>query len=139
MGKSRLSTAPASAFMAVGSLQSARAGSAPLPTATECDALDERHHRRWREAQERHIADNRSLVEQRGQSLTASHNARRKVIEDQIARATDDKIRLMKQSELGRADAEFDRRMGELRAAAGGGDIRAAAVLFGTIVVGGGE
>ncbi|MFO0824469.1 MAG: helicase-related protein [Gemmataceae bacterium] len=120
-------------------LQSARAGSAPLPTPTECDALDERHHRRWHEAQGRHVADNRSLVEQRGQSLTASHNARRKVIEDQIARATEDKIRLMKQSELARADAEFDHRMGELRAAAGGGDIRAAAVLFGTITVTTGE
>ena len=41
----------------------------------------------------------------------------------------------MKQAELGRADGDFDRRMAELRSAADGGDIRAAAVLFGTIAI----
>jgi len=64
-----------------------------------------------------------------------SHRARRKAIEDQVARATNDKIRLMKESELVRANADFVRRMAELQQAANSGDIRATPVVFGTISV----
>ena len=107
----------------------------PLPDAAECDALDVRHHRKWTEAQANHIAENRQLVEHRIQSLSVSHRTRCKAIEDQVARATNDKIRLMKESELARANVDFNRRMAELQQAASGGDIRAVAVLFGTISV----
>ena len=51
-------------------------GSAPLPDAAECDALDARHHSKWSEAQANHIAENRELAEHRIQSLTVSHRAR---------------------------------------------------------------
>jgi hypothetical protein len=109
-------------------------GLSSLPTPAECDALDGRHHRKWSEAQANHIAENRQLVEYRIQSLNVSHRARCKAIEDQLARATNDKIRLMKEGELARAKADFDRRMAELQQAASGGDIRATPVLFGTIM-----
>jgi superfamily II DNA or RNA helicase len=107
----------------------------PLPDAAECDALDARHHHRWAEAQANHIAENRQLVEHRIQSLTVSHRARCKAIEDQVTRATNDKIRLMKESELARAHADFNRRMAELQQAANTGDIRATPVVFGTLSV----
>ena len=71
----------------------------------------------------------------RVQSLTVSHRARCKAIEDQIARATNDKIRLMKESELARANADFNRRMEELDQAARSGDIRAIPVLFGSVTL----
>jgi len=117
-------------------LQSAREpGSAPLPETAECDTLDSFHHRKWTEAQANHIALNRQLVEHRIQSLTVSHRARCNAIEDQVGRATNDKIRLMKESELARANADFNRRMGELQDAANSGDIRATPVMFGTITV----
>ena len=106
-----------------------------LPNASQCDALDAHHHRKWFEAQANHIAENQLFVEHRVQSLTVSHRARSKVIEDQIRRATNDKIRLMKESELARANADFTRHMAELNVAANGGDIRATAVVFGTLVV----
>ncbi len=110
-------------------------GSAPLPDAAECDALDARHHSKWSEAQANHIAENRELAEHRIQSLTVSHRARCKALEDQVARATNDKIRLMKESELARANADFNRRMSELQEAANTGDIRATPVVLGTISV----
>ncbi len=110
-------------------------GSAPLPDAAECDALDARHHSKWSEAQVNHIAENRELAEHRIQSLTVSHRARCKALEDQVARATNDKIRLMKESELARANADFNRRMSELQQAANTGDIRATPVVLGTISV----
>lgn len=106
-----------------------------LPNTSQCDALDAYHHRKWFEAQANHIAENQLIVEHRVQSLTVSHSARSKVIEDQIRRATNDKIRLMKQSELARANADFTRHISELNVAANSGDIRATAVVFGTLVV----
>jgi len=106
-----------------------------LPGNTEFDALDAQHHSKWAEAQANHIAENRQQVDYRIQSLTVSHRARCKAIEDQLNRATNSKIRLMKQSELGRAEADFNRRMQALEQAAGSGDIHATPVLFGTITV----
>lgn len=112
-----------------------QSGSVQLPDATACDALDARHHGKWAEAQANHIAENRERVEHRIQSLTVSHRARCNVLEDQVQRATNEKIRLMKESELARANADFNRRMNELRQTTNTGDIRATAVVFGTISV----
>jgi ERCC4-related helicase len=109
---------------------------ADLPDMAEFAALDARHHALWRPAQADHSAANQQIVAQRIQSLKASHGARRAIIEDQFARATDQRIRIMKQSELARAEADFARRMQELEQAANSGDIHAAAVLFGTISIG---
>ncbi|MEY9350302.1 ATP-dependent helicase HepA [Bradyrhizobium japonicum] len=108
-------------------------GSPPAPADKE--TLDTRHHTKWAEAQAQHIADNQQLVELRVQSLTVSHRARCKAIEDQLARATNDKIRLMKESELARAQVDFERRMEELKRAAVTGDVRVSPVVFGTVTV----
>lgn len=117
-------------------LQGARDNSSALiPTDAECDALDQRHHTKWSAARSKHIAENQLLVEHRVQSLTISHQARRRVIEDQISGATNEKIRFMRENELARADADFSRRMAELQQSASSGDIRATAVLFGTITI----
>ncbi len=111
-------------------------GPAPLDKVDELfDALDTRHHSKWVEAQSSHVAGNRQLVEHRIQSLTVSHRARCKAIEDQVTRATNDRIRLMKESELLRANADFARRMEELQLAAKSGDIRATPVVLGTLTV----
>jgi len=105
------------------------------PDAGERDLLDARHHRRWSAAQADHIAENQQLVEHRIQSLTVSHRARCNAVSDQIKRATNDKIRAMKESELARANADFDRRIAELQKATSNGDIRATPVVFGTVLV----
>jgi hypothetical protein len=99
------------------------------------DDLDTRHYAKWTAAQEKHIGDNRQQVEHRIQSLTVSSLGRTKAIEEQIARATNDKIRLMKQSERARAMAEFERRSAELQKAANSGDIHAAPIVFGTLTI----
>lgn len=99
------------------------------------DDLDARHHAKWSEAQASHAADNRQLVEYKMESLSASHRARRAVIEDQIARTTNERIQIMKRSELARADADYQRHLADLERAASAGDIHAAPVLFGTVTV----
>lgn len=121
-------------------LQSARGIEGGMPLAgADKDALDLRHYAKWAEAQALHIADNQQLVELRAQSLNVSHRARCKAIEDQLAHATNDKIRLMKESELARAQVDFERRMEELSRAAATGDIRVAPVAFGSIVIAKGD
>jgi SNF2 family DNA or RNA helicase len=107
----------------------------PLPSEEAFEELDVEHHAKWVAAQVDHTTENKLLVEYRLQSLKVSHQARRKVIEDQLARATNDRIRLMKQSELSRADADYNRRLEELKLAADSGDIHATPVVFGTLVV----
>jgi hypothetical protein len=116
-------------------LQSASDADARVPPQSEFDELDAHHYAKWTAAQANHIAENRQQVEHRIQSLTVSHRARAKAIEDQVDRATNDKIRLMKQSELARANADYNRRSAELQQAAEGGDIHATPILFGTIAV----
>lgn len=109
-----------------------------LPEQFVFDALEGRHYEKWVEAQGNHVEANRQLVEHRIQSLTASHKARIRVIEDRILATTNDKIRIMRQGELARANADFDRRMAELEHAAEGGDIRATPIVFGSLTVTGG-
>ena len=106
-----------------------------LPSQQVCDDLDAVHHQRWLSASTEHAEDNRQLVGVRIQSLTASHRARGVLLEDQIARATNEKIRLMKQSELGRAQVDFDSRIAQLSRAADSGDIRATPAVFGVVEV----
>lgn len=108
---------------------------AALPESAAFEALDAQHYHKWWAAQANHSADNRQQVERRIHSLTVSHTARCRVIEDQLNRATNDKIRLMKHSELARANADFQRRLSELERSAESGDIHAAPVVFGQIVV----
>lgn len=117
-------------------LQSATDASASeMPAQQVWDDLDAVHHQLWLAESTKHAEDNRQLVGARIQSLAASFGARKALIQEQINRATNDKIRLMKQSELERAQIDFDRRNAGLRRAAESGDIRATPVVFGMLEV----
>jgi hypothetical protein len=117
-------------------LQSATSCSSPRQISPAgFEPLDIQHYRKWSAARANHEADNSQLVEYRVHSLTVSHEARCKAIEDQLKRATNEKIRLMKQSELERANADFVERIEALKQAASSGDIHASAVVFGVISV----
>ena len=105
------------------------------PSEASVEELDSQHHRKWIAAQAGHIAENRRQVEHRIQSLRVSHRARCSAIEAQIERAVNDKIRLMKQSELARANNDFNQHMEELRLAAESGDIHTSAIVVGTLSI----
>lgn len=114
---------------------SADASDLESPAQQVLDELDAVHHQLWLTQSTQHSEDNRQLVGVRIQSLTASFSARRSVLEDQIRRATNDKIRVMKQAELERAQVDFDVRVAALRKAAESGDIKATPAVFGVIEV----
>ena len=105
-------------------------------TAADKAALDEidwRHHGEWSAARTDHMAENRELVQHRLQSLNVSHQARCRLLEDQIGRATNERIRRMKKAELERATYDYDKRVVELEKAADRADIHATQVVAGTI------
>ena len=115
-----------------------KAADAPDETPPELAAtgrLDERHHTLWRAARANHMAENRKLVEHRIQSLTISHRARSKVLEDQIESATDEKIRRMKQGELARADRDCERRIADLKRLSDSADIHTTLVVQGLLTL----
>ena len=117
-------------------LQKATSGDAVLLSAREeFDALDARHHGKWSVTRANHVDENRLLVEHKIQSLTVSHRARCRTIEEQISRATDDKIRLMRESELARANADYDRKVVELQQAANAADVMASPVVLGILSI----
>jgi superfamily II DNA or RNA helicase len=114
----------------------AQAADAPTSTAAiDYADLDARHHAKWSASLANHVAENRQQVDFRIRSLQASHAARRRILEDQITRATNEKIQIMKRSERASADADYERHLTSLEKAASAGDIFAAPVLFGTITV----
>ena len=106
-----------------------------IPAQHVWDELDAEHHQRWLSESTQHAEDNRQLVGVRIQSLTASFSARRALLADQVSKATNDKIRLMKQAESERAQVDFDVRIAALRKAAESGDIRATPAVFGVLEV----
>jgi superfamily II DNA or RNA helicase len=104
-------------------------------TDEQVETLEALHHDAWSRNQANHIEENRQSVGQRIQSLVTSHKARCKAIEDQLTAATNDKIKLMKQSELTRANADFEAQLEELEQAAESGDIHASLIVTGVMVV----
>ncbi|MCY4259878.1 MAG: Swt1 family HEPN domain-containing protein [Rhodobacteraceae bacterium] len=95
--------------------------------------IDKRHYSQWSSARANHMAENQEFVQHRQQSLRTSHNARRELLQDQIQAATDDKIRRMKQSELDRANNDFEERIKELERLADSSDIHSELVVQGSL------
>lgn len=106
-----------------------------IPCQQVWDDLDAVHHQRWLAESAEHAEENRQIAAVRIQSLTASFAARKALLDGQIGRATNDKIRVMKQAELERAKVDFDIRIAALRRAAESGDIRATPAVFGVLEV----
>tara|TARA_R110001583_G_scaffold195544_1_gene375845 strand:+ start:15438 stop:19037 length:3600 start_codon:yes stop_codon:yes gene_type:complete len=97
--------------------------------------LDQSHHIKWRAARASHVGENHELVKHRQQSLSVSHQARRNLLEEQLRQATNQRITRMKESELGRAIHDYERRMRELEDASNSADIHANPLVVGVLTV----
>jgi hypothetical protein len=69
--------------------------------------LDERHYLAWTDARAAHIERTRAYVESQLASLKTTHHARVELLEDQIANASHDNIRRMRESELRSVEEDF--------------------------------
>ncbi len=104
----------------------------------ERDALEEIHQQMWSEERGEHRERTQALANYRKESLSTSHRKRRTLIEGKIAQATNQRIELMRRSELANADADYQRRIQEFDEAIVKADITAEPVAYGVLVVEGG-
>lgn len=99
------------------------------------DALEEVHSALWREALEEHKMRTKKVCGYRRESLRTSHNNRARVLDRQLAGATDEKIRRMRGAERARVQADFERRIDELNQNEAKADIHAKPLVFGVVLV----
>lgn len=116
-------------------LASSETGTANLPEQSVFDDLEQHHYQLWQQTQAQHQAKNRQRVEHRLQSLQSSHAARIAILKDIIRRNANPKIKLMKESQLHNAEADFQQRVKQLEVDRDSGDILAQAVLFGILEI----
>jgi superfamily II DNA or RNA helicase len=76
--------------------------SAP-PTASMLEALDSWHHELWLARRAAHISETAEIARFRRDSLNASHRARMAVLEEQLAFASEERIRRMRTAQIARA------------------------------------
>ena len=95
--------------------------------------LDAVHHGMWADAKDVHMRRNAEMCAYRRESLTTSHCARIRVIEDQIDAASNEKIRTMKTAQLRNAESDYENMLKELDNAALASDILARPIVFGVI------
>lgn len=109
--------------------------SVTIPAKETFDALDPLHYTMWATARLEHLSRNGELIRFRRRSLSTSHAARMSILRGQLRSATNDKIRLMRQSQCESAESDFARRMAELDKAELQADLTARPVAFGVMVV----
>ena len=100
-----------------------------------CEQLDVQHYHHWSEARAEHEKRTQAWVAYRRESLSTSHKARVAQLEEQLTRATDEKLQRMRQSQIDSANADHDRRMQELDVAMDRADIVAEPVVYGFLDV----
>ena len=98
-------------------------------------SIDGKHHQKWAARRGNHLEENELIVEQRENSLKVSHEGRRRILQGQIESSKDSRIKLMKESELSRAQLDYERRLEKLKDDVKSGDILASRVVVGVLTV----
>ena len=106
-----------------------------VPDQAVFDQLDSAHYEMWSSAREEHKDKNKRIADYRRESLTTSHGARVAILEERLFQATNEKIRRMRQSQLANAEADYQRRLAELKDAVKKADLNAEPVAYGVIVL----
>ena len=110
-----------------------RAEDAETEEQGEWDELETQHHRLWSEARTEHQQRTQELAAYRRESLATSHRAQMALLREQLEKASDENIQRMRQSQIGRAEADYNRRVKELDKAEEKIDIVAEPVAYGII------
>jgi len=111
------------------------AGDVAAPGAAAVDGLESWHHELWTRRRAAHIAEAGEIARFRRDSLEASHRARVAILEEQLGRVSEDRIRRMRTGQLARANADHREALNNLAAAERRADIMQRRVAAGTIRV----
>ena len=119
-------------------LEYGRPGNLPgeqIPDQAAFDRLDAAHYERWAKARSEHKQQNQRTADYRRESLTTSHRARVAMLEDRRANATNEKILRMRQGQFSNAEADYQRRLSDLKQAVKRADLIAEPVAYGVIIL----
>ena len=122
-------------------LEGAVDGPTKIPSGLDADGwedLDGLHYELWTKARAGHQQRTKELAAHRRESLSTSHQARRALLEEQLASATNEKIQRMRQSQISAAEADFERHIQALETAIEQSDVMARPVAYGVVDVSGG-
>lgn len=108
---------------------------APVPSASVLDQLESAHYALWSGARDRHREETTRRAAFRLASLESSYTARLGLLQEQLTKATDDRIRRMHQAQIDRATADRERRVEQVNRARDVTDVQAQVVAFGIIRV----
>ena len=97
--------------------------------------LEAQHYDLWSDARAQHLEQTMRVADFRRGSLETSHKARMAILEAQLFRADNDRIRIMKRAQKANAQADYDRRRKEIEAATSKADIIAQPIGWGIIRV----
>ena len=99
----------------------------------EWDELEAQHHRLWSEARAEHRQRTEELAAYRRESLTTSHRAQMALLGEQLENASNERIQRMRRSQIGRAEADYNRHVEDLDRAEEKVDIVAEPVAYGVL------
>ena len=99
----------------------------------EWDELEAQHYRLWSEARAEYQQRTEELAAYRRESLAMSHRAQMALLGEQLENTSNERIQRMRRSQIGRAEADYNRRIGELDGAEENVDIVAEPVAYGII------
>jgi ATP-dependent helicase HepA len=99
------------------------------------EELDVQHHNLWSVARTKHRQRTQELAKYRRESLSTSHRARMALLNEQLKQANNEKIRIMRHSQIATAEADYARHIQELDIAMERADVTAGPVAYGVIEV----
>lgn len=99
------------------------------------DRLDQKHYALWQEAKNNHIQRTKELEAFQKESLETSHRARLALLNEQLRKTYDPKIRRMRLSQIASVEADYTRRIHEIEEKVVRADILYTSVACGVIHV----
>lgn len=108
---------------------------AQVPSTETLEQLECIHYGLWSAARERHREETAKRAAFRLASFESSYSARLAQFQEQLAKATDERIRRMHQAQIDRAVADRQRRVDEMNRSRDAADVQAQLVAFGVIRV----
>ncbi|WP_197019227.1 DEAD/DEAH box helicase [Thioalkalivibrio sp. HK1] len=119
-------------------LEHGRTGNLPedrMPKPETFEALEAEHYQLWKKARSNHKEKNRRVADHQRESLKNSHRSRMAMLRNMLDQATNEKIRRMREGQLGNAEADYQRRIDEFDAAVKKADLNADPVAYGVIIL----
>ncbi len=99
------------------------------------DDIESVHHNLWERELQQHRLNTSDLINYKLGTLTTSHQSRLTFIKEQIRKANNSKIRMMREAELRNANIDFERRKNRLEQTMTKVDIVVSKLSYGVLIV----